>query len=436
MTVATSLSSTELTVEAGGEAGCELTIRNAGDVVDQYTLELVGAATDWATVDPPVLNLMPGGQATAVVTFAPPRSSQVLAGQVPFGVRVLSREDPHGSVVEEGAVRVAPFVELVAELLPPRRRGKRRATFQLAVENNGNRPVPARVAAFEPEDDQLDIDVRTTRLETQPGTMTLVKLRTRPHKRFLRGEPKLHPFQVEVTEPVEDDSEDDDAVAPAFEPLVVDGVMIQERLLPTWVLPALGVLALVVAALVALWFTVLEPKVQSIATEQVRKEVGKDVDKVTEAAKQATDAADQANKAVEQVKEPDPTPGTDDPAVDDAVAAGAGGPVDFRIATKAAVVTDGSYQRFTFTAPESKAMDIGDLVLQNPRGDTGFLRIVLGDDVVLETGLANFRDLDYHYVNALHVAADKPVVVEVNCTTAGAGGPSCTPSVSFSGKLR
>jgi hypothetical protein len=80
-------------------------------------------------------------------------------------------------------------------------------------------------------------------------------------------------------------------------------------------------------------------------------------------------------------------------------------------------------------------MDIGDLVLQNPRGDTGFLRIRLGDDIVLETGLANFRDLDYHYVNPLHVAGGVPVVVEVNCGAPGAGAPRCTPSVSFSGTL-
>ena len=58
-----------------------------------------------------------------------------------------------------------------------------------------------------------------------------------------------------------------------------------------------------------------------------------------------------------------------------------------------------------------------------------------GDKVVLETGLANYRDLDYHYVNALRVEPGQPVVVAVNCTTPGNGAKQCTPSVSFSGRL-
>ena len=43
----------------------------------------------------------------------PPRNSSVPAGFVPFGVRVLSREEPHGSVVEEGSVQVEPFTDLL-----------------------------------------------------------------------------------------------------------------------------------------------------------------------------------------------------------------------------------------------------------------------------------------------------------------------------------
>ena len=51
------------------------------------------------------------------VRFAPPRSADVVAGQVPFGVRVFSSEDPSGSVVEEGVIDVAPFVDVTAEMV-------------------------------------------------------------------------------------------------------------------------------------------------------------------------------------------------------------------------------------------------------------------------------------------------------------------------------
>jgi hypothetical protein len=107
---------------------------------------------------------------------------------------------------------------------------------------------------------------------------------------------------------------------------------------------------------------------------------------------------------------------------------------DFRIATSAGPVTNGAFQNFSFTEPNHQPLDISDLVFQNPMGDSGILRVMFGSTVVLEEGLDNFRDLDYHYVVPLHVDPDQPVVVAVACTAPGPGAAQCTPSVSFSGK--
>src|SRR6266511_26209 len=118
MGVTAHLNNPHLGVEPGGETACEVQVRNAGSVVDQFTVDVVGFARDWAVIEPPTINLFPGAEATARVLFRPPRSSEVQAGPVPFGVRVLSREDPRGSVVEEGVVDVAPFADLKVELVP------------------------------------------------------------------------------------------------------------------------------------------------------------------------------------------------------------------------------------------------------------------------------------------------------------------------------
>lgn len=442
MTVSTVLSNGTLSVVPGEEATTELRIGNTGDLVDQFSVDLVGAVGEWATVEPRSVNLMPGGEATVRVAFAPPRSAVPKAGPVPFGVRVRSREDPKTSKVEEGVVEVAAFTELVAELVPAKKRGSRKAKYRLAVENLGNSPVRTEVVAFDPEDDQLDLDVRPAEVEAAPGTVTIVRVRASAARRFLRGEPKPHPFELEVT-----------GVEPACEKITVEGVMIQERLLPKWLLPMAIALGVAAVALVVLWFTVLVPKVQTIAEDQVQQQVSQ----ANAAASEATEAAAAASQAADEATgggggggdgaggggdngSGDGGSGGDGSGGDGGGSAdgGAAGskPVDFRVATKAAPVTDGSYKRFTYTAPDGKALEIGDLVLQNPRGDSGLLRIVLGDDVLLEVGLANFRDLDYHYVDALHVEPDQPVVVEVNCLTPGQGAGECTPGVSFSGRLR
>jgi hypothetical protein len=438
MTVTADLARSELTVAAGEETTTGLRVANRGDVVDQLTVEVLGDAAGWCTATPDAVNLMPGTDAEVTLTFSPPRSAGVPAGQVPFGVRVRSREYPDSSTVAEGEVAVGGFTDMLAELVPPRRRARRRARYRLAVENAGNRPEAVELAAFDTEGDELDLRLNPSDVIARPGTVTIVRVSAKPRRRMLRGEPRQHPFQLEMN------SVDDHL----SEPVVVNGVMVQERLLPKWLLPAAIAAAAGVVALAAFWFAVLKPTVQSVAAEEVAPQV----QQASAAAEEAKDAAEVATGGGENGSDSGGGSGSGadgSAGGDDAVAPSqspsrtapatparpATEPVDFRIATSAPAVTDTSYQRFTFTAPDRRAMAIGDLVLQNPRGDNGFLRIRLGDDIVLETGLANFRDLDYHYVNPLHVKGATPVVVEVNCVAPGSGAPRCTPSVSFSGNL-
>lgn len=426
MTVSTNLSSATLSVEPGAGATAEVRLCNTGDLVDQFTVDVVGATAGWATVTPSAVNLMPGGEATVEVRFAPPRTWEVPAGSVPFAVRVLSREDPRGSAVVEGVLDVAPFTDLAAELVPTRKRGSRKAKYQLAVENLGNVATHTVVTGFDPEDDQLALEVRPAELDAAPGTVTIVTVRAVPARRLLRGEPKPHPFDLEVT-----------GTAPVVETITVDGVMVQERLLPTWLLPMAIAFLVAAVALATLWFTVLVPEVESIATEQVAPQVSAAAEAASEASKAAAEASEAAEEATGGESGPAGGPdggGADGGAADPGAPTGPE-PVDFRIATEAEPVADGSYTPFTYTAPDGRPLRISDLVLQNPRGDSGLLRIVRGEDVLLEVGLANFRDLDYHYVNAVRVEPDQPVVVEVSCLTPGQGAAECTPAVSFSGQL-
>ncbi len=117
-----------LPVEPGGQVSAQLRVRNTGSVVDQFTFQVLGDALDWTTVTPPTLSLFPGAEETATHQLAPPRSPQVPAGQIPFGIRVISKEDPQGSVVEEGALDIAPFSDIFAELVPRTSRGRSGAT--------------------------------------------------------------------------------------------------------------------------------------------------------------------------------------------------------------------------------------------------------------------------------------------------------------------
>ncbi len=417
MTVFTLLGETSFAVDPGEEATCEVLVRNTSPVVDQYTIDVVGDTREWASVDPPIVNLMPGTEATLRVTFAPPRSAGVRAGGYPFGVRGRSREYPDDSAVVEGHVEVVPFTELDAELLPAKRRGSRRAKYRLAVENRGNTPVRVEVEAVDPDDDQIRIRLDRSFFGVPPATVALLRVRVAPYDRFLRGDPRPHPFELKVLHESADGALLGDL-------RVVKGLMTQERVLPKWVIPALALICAAGVVLIALWYAVLVPNVKDIATSEVAGQVSQAGSAAAAAGAAAADAHGSQQSAQAQLS-----------AASAVSAANAPTPLDFRVATFTDPVTDGSFQPFTFTAPEGRAMDVSAAVLQNPRGDKGFLRLSVGGRVLLEAGLANFTDQDHSYSNGLHVPPGVPLVVSVNCVTPGAGSVRCTPSASFSAQV-
>ncbi|MET8849685.1 hypothetical protein [Amycolatopsis sp. NPDC004625] len=433
------LSEAGLVAEPGQETSCSVTVRNAGQVVDQFTVDVVGDASGWATAEPATINLMPGETGTVTVRFAPPRSSDVPAGTIPFGVRVFSSEDPAGSVVEEGTVELGAFTEVTAEIVPAKVEGASKADFEVAVDNRGNRPVAVELSPLDPED-ELDFRLERDRAELKPGTAAFIRMRTRPRKRFLRGQPVRHRFQVFVT-------------AEGAEPLKTEGTMVQRQLLPKWLLPALAALLVLLLALVTLWFTVLRPAVKSAAREAAAEQN----QEIVKAAQDAGAGADQAKKNADQAKQnseqamkavgltppgdnPAPGSGPGAPPSRTANTTADGTPTDFRVAADANIDSNvNRFAEFPYTLPDpAKTLVITDLVLQNPRGDTGTLRLLRDangtKNVLLEVGLANFRDLDHHWLQAWRFQPGEKIVLAVSCQNPGDRG-HCTPSVSFSGRI-
>ena len=432
------LSETGLVAEPGEETTCSVTIRNAGQVVDQFAVDVVGDASGWATAEPATVNLLPGETGTVTVRFAPPRSSDVPAGTIPFGVRVFSSEDPAGSVVEEGTVQLGAFTEVTAEIVPAKVEAGSKADFEVAVDNRGNRPVAVELSPLDPED-ELEFRLERERADLAPGTAAFIRMRARPRKRFLRGQPVRHRFHVFVT-------------ADGGEPLKTEGTMVQRQLLPKWLLPALAALLVLLLALVTLWFTVLRPAVKSAAREAAQEQN----QQIVKAAQDAGAGADQAKKNADQAKQnseqamkavgltpPGETAGggtANDGTTPSRANAATGTPTDFRVAADANIDSNvNRFAEFPYTVPDpNKTLVITDLILQNPRGDTGTLRLLRDSggtkSVLLEVGLSNFRDLDHHWLQAWRFQPGEKIVLAVSCQNPGDRG-HCTPSVSFSGRV-
>jgi hypothetical protein len=427
MSTTVALTDNDLTVAAGERVSCSIRIRNSTAVVDHFRLDIVGDAADWARIEPAAVNLLPGAEQTAELVFEPPRSSAVPAATVPFGVRMRAQENPEVSSVAEGTVTVEPFVEVAAELVPRTSRGRRRARHQLIVDNTGNADAPVEVFASDP-DRLLRLRVQPPAVVLRPGTATFVTLRVRPRKRFLLGPDQAIPFQVAV-------------VRPDTEPVTKDGVMIQRALLPAWSPKAVLVVAAAVLALLALWFAVLKPTVQSTAKEAAAVQNKQLASQMSDVKSQASAAAKTAQDAQQAVtgSAGKPKPSATAPAKPGSGADGTlanadpATAIDFRLAAKAAPVTDGTFTLVPYQQAKSKLLWVTDIVLENPRGDLGTLEVRRGTDVLLELGLNNFRDQDLHFMQPLRFAADKPLTLAVNCINAGA--TACTPAAYFAGQL-
>lgn len=439
MSVTTSLENTDLSVNPGEEATCQVRVRNVGTVVDQFTVDVVGEAANWTQVEPATVNLMPGDVATVAVHFRPPRSSAVRAGAVPFGVRVHSREDPAGSVVDEGVIQVAAFTDIQVELVPPTSHCRRVAKYEVVLDNAGNHPAALELLPSDAEQ-RLRFRVEHPTLTLEPGTTAFVPLRARPVKRFLRGADKQHPFEVAV-------------LVGGGEPVTTEGTVVQRALLPKWLLPAIAALLVLILVLVVLWYTLVRPAVKSAAREaaaQQASEVASAASQANTKAGQANSKADQANRKADEAKaaaggdaaspasrrpgEP-PLDGTSGTSGTSGSAAGQA--IDFRIAVDAAQSPNSAtFKKFLMDPPppDGKTLLVTDILLQNPYGDGGILRILRGDKVMVEVGLNNFRDLDYHLVQPWRFAPGEKLSVAVSCQTPASG--TCRPSASFSGRLQ
>jgi hypothetical protein len=109
-----------------------------------------------------------------------------------------------------------------------------------------------------------------------------------------------------------------------------------------------------------------------------------------------------------------------------------GDPIDFRLA---ATAQPGGSNSQSFQVPAGLLFSLTDIVLQNPNSDTGRLRILRDSDVLLETALENFRDLDYHFVSPFLFGENQNVTLQLTCLAAGSGNAQCGAAATFSGFL-
>ncbi|MGH8990901.1 MAG: hypothetical protein ACRDYV_03935 [Acidimicrobiia bacterium] len=408
MGAAVLLSEPEVGVEPGHQVSVDVEIRSTTTVVDQFDLEVLGPAAEWATMEPPALSLFPGTKGTATVTFVVPRTSSVEAGKVPFAVRVASHEDAvRPVVVEEGMLVVRPFADLAAGLVPRTSSGVLRGKHELAFDNYGNTAVSGTLSATD-ADVLLHFSFEPPGMVVEPGAAEFARLRIRPRKPLWRGPPQPRPFQVAVN-------------VAGREPVTAEGVFLQKPRIPSSLAKMLALFLVLALAATLLWVTVLKPTVQSAAAEAVSSPL----------AEQAAQTADLASRQTEAGigVEGSTLEALADSGAGEAIAGAATGTDSYSVRLE--VDGTGALEQ-VFTVPGGKIFAVTDILLQNPAGHEGTLEVRRDNEVLLRNALANFRDLDFHFLSPILFTEGRRAGLFVDCGETEA----CSASAYIVGTLR
>jgi hypothetical protein len=409
MTTVATLTPPELRLAPGSESRCTVTIRNRGEIVEGYHLEVLGEAAGWATVTPPQVQVYPGTEATAEIVFRIPRGARVYATDVPFAVRVLPMERPDQVVVPEGLVRIGELAELAGELLPQTSRTRRATVHDVAIDNLGNAPVVVDLTVTDP-DNALKLEPRPARMTIGPGRAALARVSVR-HRRFLwRGTPVARRFQITAA------TADGPGVA-------LDGTSVQEPIIGKWLVPAAAALLALALLGAGLWFGLLKQAVKSEAGK-AGKEAG------TAAAEEVANKQPNTTGNVTPSESPTPPPPNPDPNDK-----GAATPVNLQ-----GSITDapgGNFAQATLRNPSPNEFAISYVMINAPQADSALLQIFIGNNAWQVHNLANIRDYDVHPSPAIRVPANSIIRLRLTCNVVGpdkvSSANTCFANVVISG---
>ena len=416
MGVALHLTGTQPAVEPGSTVKVPITVRNTGSVVDRVTFSALGDAEPWVTFVPESVSLFPGTEGTAEAVISPPRLSTVPAGPVPFGIRAASGEDPAGTVVEEGVLQVGAFSDITLELVPQVASGRRLARSRLAIDNRSNTVYSAELGGSD-RSGTLTAAFHPASITVAPGAAEFVRVRLTPVRPFWRGPAVSRPYRVTLMAPP-------DGVHPAE--THVDGSVLQEAMLPRWLVPLAAALAALAVLALVLWFAFLRPQIRSAASREVRNQLA--------SAGIAPAGGSSANGNPAGGSPPAPagggggggtSPTTAVAVVASGPAAGSGG-----LTVNGSQHASGNGTTTVYTVPSGRTLQVTDLLVQNAAGDSGTFSVERNGQVLMQWAMANFRDLDYHWIAPTVFGPGTQLQISVS----GCSG-ACHPGIYYAGLL-
>jgi hypothetical protein len=388
MTIMASFEPSRITSSPGEPAGLMLRLKNETSASEVVTLRAQGELAAQTVLQSDTIHLDAGEVFELPVVIDV--NSGLPAGPHSSGVVVSSRSGTSSSAEATIDVLEAPAYE--ATLVPPRSSSDKAGRHRVSLVNRGNAPILIELEAS-PIDDDAEIELGTTAVSLDSGGEATVDLRIVPPLRFWSGTTIDHEFVVHTRG-------SDSRTTELY------GTFHQLPRVRSWLLPAaVGMLGALLLGTLA-WFWLLKPWVEQTAQNEAADAVAADRAVLQQMITRLEDAAARAAELP------------------------LGTPADLRLEASAA---PGDSATDSFAVSSSRLLSVTDIVFQNPTGAVGTVSLLRNGDVLLESDLANFRDLDFHFVAPFEYEGGSTVAIELVCETPGPGESECTVGTSLTG---
>lgn len=389
MSVSATFQPGRISSEPGGTAALVLRLVNDESTDQVVNLRASGELAAHTVLQPDTVYLDPNE------TFEVPVIVDV-APALPAGPHSSTIEISDGagtSAIAEATIDVVETTGYEITMEPDRSRSASAGKHKVTVTNTGNVPVVVELSADVDEDTKIEIEMAAPAVNVYPGDEAKVEIRAVAESKFWSGDPKIHEFVIRA--------EASDGVVTEL-----PGTFEQGPRVRSWVVPALAGAAIALVLGTIAWFLLLRPEVESIATDKAVEAIFAD----REAMRQRITELELA--AAEAAELP------------------LGTPADLRLSV---IAGPGATASESFAISSDRVLSITDVIFQNPSGDVGRIALLRDGEVLLESELANFRDLDLHFVAPFQFDPSSTVELRVTCTTPGPGQAECADSASIIG---
>lgn len=184
-------------LDPGVTTPVSIVVVNKGQEADRFEMEIEGIDPEWKAVPVAVFGVDPGETHVEKAFLKPPRSSESLAGNYPFVVRIRSLITGEQKNVQ-GVAQVKPYHHLSMEIDP--KKGfvspmRRQNSFDVTLVNLGNTEHTLQLLASDPEE-ACAYEFDSEQVTIGPGQQKDVELTANPTKSPIFSSGRLIGFSV------------------------------------------------------------------------------------------------------------------------------------------------------------------------------------------------------------------------------------------------